>query len=159
MRIIEIKAFTFEELNNEAKEKALDKVRANYEIAWNDENRNSIETFCAAFGVSLRDYQIGPYYGYNYETSTLENENFRGRKLREFSPDYMPTGYCLDCSLWGEFYAQFKRTGDSKYAFKQAIEQGFIDWQKDMEGQLEDESLIDYILGNGFEFTENGDPI
>lgn len=156
MRVIETKIFTFEELSSEAKGRALDKVRENYEIAWSDESINSIETFCAAFGVSLQDYQVDPYYRYSYKISGLENKNFRGRKLREFSPDYMPTGYCLDCSLWGEFYAQFKRTGDAKYAFTQALEQGFIDWRKDMEEQLEDDSLIEYILINKFEFTEDG---
>ena len=71
----------------------------------------------------------------------------------------MPTGYCGDCDLWQTFYDEFKRTGDAKYAFEQAVDAGFTGWQKDWEAAYGDEALDDFILAlaNVYEFTEDGD--
>jgi hypothetical protein len=68
----------------------------------------------------------------------------------------MPTGYCLDCDLWMTFFDEFKRTGNAKGAFDAAIDAGFKGWRNDLEGQLEDEYIDDFITANEYEFCEKG---
>jgi hypothetical protein len=103
------------------------------------------------------DYRVGAYCPVEWATDA-SNEHFRGRKLREFNRDHMPTGYCLDCALWMTFYDVFKATGDAKRAFKDAMQQGFIDWQNDLEFQDSDEYIDETIEANEYEFFENGEP-
>ena len=72
MREINIKLFRFSELNEEAQENALIWARNNILdiFSWNNESIQSIRAFCQKYGVTLRDYQIGPWEGYAY-TETL----------------------------------------------------------------------------------------
>lgn len=157
MRIKETAVYTFEELNDAAKKKARDWWRGlGVEFAWCDESRDSIKTFVAWFGAKLTNWDIGPWAPLNY-TVKAGNECFRGRKLRDFNRDNMPTGYTLDCDLWQTFYDEFKRTGDAKGAFDSAIETGFNAWRADMESQLSDEYIDDVLVANEYEFTAEGE--
>lgn len=156
MRTIELTIYKFHELSESAKERARDWFRKGYEPAWNQESRESIERFCEEFGARLTNWSIGAFSPVDY-TVKFDNSNFRGRKLREFSRDFMPTGYCLDCSLWVTFYDVFKRTGDAKAAFDTALWQGFVDWKNDIEHQYSDEYVDECIEANEYEFTEGGD--
>lgn len=147
--------YSFEELSDDAKEKARDWYREGIDLAWSDESRESIQAFCAAFNVRLTDWEIGPHCAYHYRTDAT-NANFRGLKLRDVNRDNMPTGYCLDCDLWMTFYDSFKKTGDALEAFRDALDAGFAAWQRDMEYQLSDEAVDESIQINGYEFTESG---
>lgn len=155
MRQETINIYRFEELSDDAKEKAREWFRTDYEFTWSDENLDSIKVFCNVFDVTLRDWSVGPYQPYDYKTNAT-NQNFRGRKLRDFNRDNMPTGYWMDYSLWATFYDEFKKTGDAKHAFKMALDAGFKAWRDDMEYQLSDESVDDSIIMNEYEFTESG---
>lgn len=158
MQVIELTIYTINELPTEkAKDNARNWWRSFGEFHWNDESRQSIETFCYHFGVRLKNWQIGPCSQFVY-TTDAENRHFRGRKLKDFDREHMPTGYCLDCSLWQTFYDVFKRTGDAKEAFDSALHAGFSDWQKDMEDQMSDEYIDEHLEINGYTFTEDGKP-
>ena len=154
MRVIEQTIYQFDELSDKAKETARESFR-DLEYGWLVESRQSIEAFCAAFNVSLLDYSVGAHYPFCYKTDA-SNANFRGKKLSQFNRDYMPTGYCLDNTIWMAFYDEFRTTGDAKYAFNEALYAGFMSWREDMEYQTTDEYIDDYILENGYEFYENG---
>ncbi len=156
MRTETITVYTFDELPTErAKERARDWWRAGGELFWGDESRESIQAFCEHFGVKLTDWSVGPYAPFDFSTNA-EQHHFRGVKLRDFKRDHMPTGYCLDCSLWMTFYDVFKGTGDAKAAFDAAVRAGFADWRGDMEGQLENDYIDEHMSANGYEFTEDG---
>ena len=143
----------YEDLTPEQKQKALEKVRHSYEYAWLEESQDSIKTFCDHFGVKLRNWQVDAW-DFRYDAST---PNVRGMKLKDFDPNHMPTGYCLDADLWGTFYGVFKKTGDAKLAFEEALYEGFKAWSQDLADQLSDEHLEDYIIANEFNFvTEKG---
>ena len=151
---ITLDVYSFNELSDKAKEKARDDYRMHSDYPWHDENRNSIETFCKYFGVKLTDWSVGADI-YNFRTDA-ENNNFRGHKLREFTRDHMPTGYCLDYPLWSTFYDSFKRTGDAKEAFDDALRAAFMDWCSDIEYYYSDEAIDEAIDANGYEFLKNG---
>jgi len=156
MRTVEIPVFQFSELSDRAKDRAREWWRNGAEYPWHGDCRASITAFCDHFGVTLRDWSIGAHCPFDYSTDA-EPRHFRGMKLRDFSREHMPTGYCLDCDLWMTFYDTFKKTGDAKLAFDDAIHAGFIAWQRDIEWHLSDESVDESIEINGYEFDENGD--
>jgi hypothetical protein len=159
MRTETITIYKFDELPTErAKERARDWWREGMDFSWGDESRDSIQVFCKHFGVTLKSWSVGPYAPFDFSTNA-EQSHFRGVRLRDFNRDHMPTGYCLDCTLWMTFYDVFKRTGDAKQAFNDALWEGFKDWRDDMESQMEDEHIDELLtINDHYEFTEEGLP-
>lgn len=155
MRTIKQTIYTFDELNESAKERARQWFKESHDLAWNEESRESIQAFCSHFGVKLKDWSIGAFCPFDYSTNA-ENQHFRGVKLRDFKREHTPTGYCLDCDLWMTFYDTFKRTGDAKGAFDAALWAGFKAWRDDLEWQYSDEYAEETILINEYEFNEEG---
>ena len=157
MRIKQTEVFQFGELSDRAKDRARNwwrEVSAG-DCSWGAESLDSIKKFCEEFGVKLKYYSVNPYSCPEYETNA-ENSNFRGRKLREFSRDAMPTGYYLDCDLYQTFFDEFKRAGDAKRAFDKALWAGFIAWRNDMASENEDEYIDDCLIANEYEFDSEG---
>ena len=154
MKTINVNLYQFDELTDEAKEKARDWWRNGDCFAWESESMKSIYTFVNAFGVKLDGYEVDAY-SYDYRTNA-ENEHFRGRKLADFTRDYMPTGYILDCHLWETFYDTFKSTGDAKAAFDAGLDAGFKAWRDDMAWQLSDEAVDECLIVNQYDFMEDG---
>lgn len=76
--------------------------------------------------------------------------------MRDIDREKMPTGYCLDCTLWNTFYDQFKKTGDALYAFNDAIDEAVSEIVKDAEWHYSDESIDEMLEINEYDFTENG---
>lgn len=155
MRTETIEIFQFEELSDAAKERARDWWRSNGETFWGGESLDSIKTFCEHFGARLTGWSVGAYSPYSFDVDAPASL-FRGLKLRDVNRDAMPTGYCLDCSLWFTFYDTFKATGCASKAFEAALDQAFKDWRADMESQFEDEYVDEHLIANGYEFTEDG---
>lgn len=156
MRTIEKTVFTFDELSDDAKEKARDWYREGDEFPWSEEYEVSINAFIDHFGASLKDWDIGPWSPLDYRVE-FDNSNFRGVKLSQFTGEEMPTGFCADCDLWGTFRDEFKRTGDATHAFKEAVRAGFKAWRSDWEYSLSDEAVDESIRANEYEFYENGE--
>ncbi len=150
-----IAIYSFDELSDDAKENARQWARSTWDFAWMDESIDSIKSFCDHFGVKLTNYQIGAHCSFDYETDA-ENRHFRGLKLSQFNRDFMPTGYCLDCSLWQTFVDEFKKTSSAKLAFDRALWQGFFDWRSDLNSQLSDEYIDEHIVINEYRFFDNG---
>lgn len=156
MRTITTQVYKFNELTEEAKQAACEEWRNSCtEYAWCGESHESIEAFCGKFGVSITDYSVGGFC-YSYIETDATNDNFRGLKLRNFTGEEMPTGYCLDCALWKTFFDEFKKTGSALRAFNEALDAGLKEWQTDMEFQTSDEYISEILEINGYEFTESG---
>lgn len=155
MQTVTLNLYTIDELDDKAKEAAREWWRSTGELFWCEEAKDSITTFCERFGVTLKEWSVGPYAPYHFATDA-EQRHFRGVKLSDFTRDHMPTGYCVDCALWQTFYDEFKRTGDAKAAFVEALHEGFKDWRNDMEGQLEDDYIDEHLSANLYQFTADG---
>ena len=157
MQTIELNLYTIDELPTErAKERARDWWRGLGETFWSDESLDSIKAFCEHFGVELKSWEVGAY-SRPYFSTDAENSHFRGCKVSDFKPDHMPTGFCLDWPLWSTFYHEFKRTGDAKAAFVEALIEGFKCWAADLEDQNSDEYIDEHLEVNGYTFTEDGE--
>lgn len=61
MRIQEVQFYQFDELNDSAKEKALNQLRERHEYGWVSENRDSLDYFLGVFNLTLRDFEYGTY--------------------------------------------------------------------------------------------------
>lgn len=155
MRTETIVVYKFNELSDTAKENAREWYKQGTNYLWFDESMGSIRAFCDHFNVIIEDWSIGAFSPSWIQTNS-ENSHFRGVKLRDINPDYMPTGYCLDCTLWQTFHDQFKRTGDALYAFKEAVDAAVYEIVADAEYQYTDEYVDELLEINGFEFYEDG---
>ncbi len=156
MRTVETVVFKFDELTENAKERAREWWRGDgMSLAWMDESLDSIAAFCEHFGVDLRTWRVDSW-SYDF-TVRMGNENFRGKKLRHFDRNHMPTGYCLDCVMWETFFDMFKKTGDAKLAFEHGLDAGFKEWRDDIASQYEDEYIDDLLIANEYEFTADGE--
>jgi hypothetical protein len=156
MEIIEVEIYGFEELDDDAKEKAREWWRQDLDYPWFSESMDSIKAFAQHFGVTVMDWSLGSGSGRDYIKTDATNSNFRGVRLADIDRDQMPTGYCLDCELWHEFHDQFKRTGDAKYSFEQALEAAIIAVQRDIDYQYSDESVDECLTINDYKFTKEG---
>ena len=154
MRVLTVEAFRFQDLEDEAKERAREWYRDGLDYPWFSESIDSIRAFAKHFGVSLMDWEIGG--GRNYIKTDATNANFRGVRLDAINRDYMPTGYCLDADLWEAFYDEFKKTGDAKHAFEQALEAALCAIQRDIEYQYSNEAVDESLRFNEYEFNSNG---
>lgn len=155
MREITITLYTFHELDETAKARARDWLRNGMEYPWFSESIDSIRAFVTRFGANLGDWSLGER-GRDYIKTDITAAHFRGLKLRDFSPDEMPTGYCLDTSLWGTFHQEWKRTGDPMYAFEQALEAALSDIAADVEWHYGDEAIDECMDCNNYQFTQEG---
>lgn len=154
MEVVEIKIYSFEELDDDAKERAREWWRNGLDYPWFSESIDSIRAFAKHFGVSLMDWEIGG--GRNYIKTDATKDNFRGVRLADINPDFMPTGYCLDADLWEAFYDEFKKTGDAKHAFEQALEDALCAIQRDIEYQYSNEAVDESLRFNEYQFTDDG---
>ncbi|NDB68930.1 MAG: hypothetical protein EB015_13165 [Methylocystaceae bacterium] len=149
-----INVYKFEELSEKTQEKILNNWRQNSCEDYSDE-LSSIQAYCDFFNVKLINYEIGGYRPLYYKTNA-NNENFRGRKLKDFNPDYMPTGLYIDCDLWGSFYKHFEKTGDCKGAFDHGLWAGFKALETEIEERDSDEYIKNCIEINEYEFYDDG---
>ena len=154
MRVLTVEAFRFQDLEDEAKERAREWYRDGLDYPWFSESIDSIRAFAKHFGVSLMDWEIGG--GRNYIKTDATNANFRGVRLDSINRDHMPTGYCLDADLWEAFYDEFKKTGDAKHAFEQALEAALCAVQRDIEYQYSNEAVDESLRFNEYEFNSDG---
>jgi hypothetical protein len=85
MRTIEVKVFSFDELGEQAKKKAINDHRESVEYGWSDENRKSLEKFADIFNLRGLSWSYGGGGG-SWVTASFESwsegrENLSGRRL------------------------------------------------------------------------------
>jgi hypothetical protein len=155
MKTATINLYQFNELSDEAKERAREWWRTGSDYPWWKDSMDSITAFCNHFGVSVKHYEIG-LCTYSYLKTDAENAHFRGVRLADCTRDAMPTGYCLDCTLWETFYDSFKASGSAKVAFEAAIDAAVASIEKDLEYHESDECIDELLTINEYDFTEDG---
>ena len=155
MEKVEIQVFSFDELEEDAKEKARGVFRDTWEYPWFDENMASAKAFVKHFGGSILNWSVGDTR-HAFIKTDLTKDNFRGLKLKDFSRDHMPTGYCADCSLWEEFHDIFKATGDAMYAHEQAIESFLSYVSRDVEHYFSDSNIDETLYLNEYSYLADG---
>lgn len=156
MQTINTYTYSFGGLSPAAQQKARDWWRSTGDtFGWDSEYRDSLKAFTDHWGgIIVREWSVDAG-NYSY-SCTLDNEIFRGVKLKSIPVDHMPTGFCADYALWGTMREVWKRTGDPKEACDMAIDAFFKAWRDDMESALSDESVDFMLTANGYQFFEDG---
>lgn len=170
MKIIETKIYTFDELNDAAKEKARDWWRDGSDYAWGDDAIKSIEELAKHFGGKMKDWSIdwanSSYSSARFEMPEMESElilNLLGQ-LGTYNPETLKgngdcklTGYCADEDAIDGFRKAF-HAGERD--LEKLMQAAFDTWlesaQSDYEYQNSDEQVGETILANEYTFTETG---
>jgi hypothetical protein len=156
MEKIEITVFSFDELGDDAKEVARGYFREHLTYPWFDEEIASIKAFCEHFGARLVDYQVGGDRG-DFIESDATPAHFRGVKLKDIDPHYMPIGYCMDSDIWMHFHDVFKQSGNAFHSFTDTLEVARIVIERNVQHYFSDESIDEFIICNDYEFMEDGE--
>jgi hypothetical protein len=157
METVEMTIYKYSELDDYAQGKAREWF-SSVGYVWIDEGIASIRAFCDHYGVKLEDYSISPY-SHSYIKTDAENHHFRGIKFKqvEGEKDLNPTGYCLDCDLFGTMHKSMKDNGgNALLAFQDAIEAGKDGIIADMEWQDSEEYISEMIEANDYKFFNDG---
>jgi hypothetical protein len=154
MEVVELQIFQFNELDEQAKWKAREWYCSTSDYPWYDEAKDSLKAFCDHFNVTVRDWRLGDNQG--YVRTDAEQRHFRGVKLSEQDRDAMPTGLWLDCELFIHFYDEFKRTGDAKGAFEDAIHNFVKAVARDVDNYYSEECIAETMEANKWTFTKEG---
>ena len=76
MKIIQVKAYTFQELSKEIKEKLVEaeqEYRINdYDFPWQNENQEPLKVFCNLFNITWKNYEYWPGVDINYKINLYD---------------------------------------------------------------------------------------
>ncbi|MDD4354225.1 MAG: hypothetical protein PHN56_07275 [Candidatus Nanoarchaeia archaeon] len=175
MKTIEVKLYSFDELSEEAKEKALSKWAYSENYFWGDDAIKSIEKFMEHFNCSFDNYEIDwcEKYRNSFKITIPEYmENISEDELKEyilsmgsFNPNTLNghgdckfTGYCADEDVADgarkAFFAGERNLHDILYA---GYESWYTSVNADYEYQQTIEFYADHCEMNDYYFTENGE--
>ena len=153
MRQQTIDIYTFEELSDDAKNKAREWFRDG-SYAWCDESAGSIKHFCNALHVKLINYDVDSFR-FDYITN-VANDTFRGLTFRQIEKMQLSDGYCIGEMMQTAFVGAFKERG-ALAAIQYALSIGFQALRDDLHFQETDEYIDECIIINGYEFTIDGE--
>jgi len=172
-RTIEITVFEFDELSDEAKEKARDWYRSTDCWCWQDEWRESAQEFSkiAPIDIDNADYNAGhvniTWTGDDDVAKLtglrawkwLHNNGWFDRARKEVQGACGLTGSFGDASLFDPF-TEYEKTPvsipDLKQAFYECAQSWVYEARSDMEYSYSDESVDTNIRANEYQFTEDG---
>jgi hypothetical protein len=169
-----ITTYLFDELSDQAKESAIEYVRANFHdlYSWHDDNVNSLKAFGNHFSLSDPDWEVSTC-SYSHASASVSDdlEELKGVRLWKYlnnsgllSDDLLSgncpfTGFCMDESLLDPIRA-FMEKPDQSLNYQELIDTCLAAWVSayvaDWEYTYTDEAIKETIEANEYEFTENG---
>jgi hypothetical protein len=175
MRIIETKAFTFDELSEKAKDRARDKFRADPDLwGWQSEWWDSAQAFSRIAPIDIReadydrrhvsvrwtgDDDVAELSGLR-AWKWLKNNGWIDWAINEAKGACTMTGYYGDAPFGDAIRAY--GTGDPRKVpeLRQVFYEAAQEWCKqaaeDMEHAYSDEAIDEMIACNDYEFDEDG---
>lgn len=152
------KVYKFNELSDEAKEKAIEKIRKreyNAGFPWSEEYRQSLEGFAKFFDITLKDWSVGgrgegvsfdlsenmdglkgvrlyKYLVNNYLNRTKEykySKEKKGQKYNVLAGECFFTGFCADENLL-DAIREFCKKPKKDLEARELFEACFWDWIK-----------------------------
>ena len=177
MRIEETKLYSFDELSDEAKERAIEKAREDPDrgMDWADEWRGTIERAEQFLPIEVKNWEVGlcsptycdvefvEEYGYYRDAENLEGarawkwlHNNDVASLIEMDCPF--TGFCADEAFLAPLRTFLKRPDNRTLGelFQECASAWAWGWESEMEYQHSDKYIIDEIRACEREFTEDG---
>jgi len=191
MKTIEVKLYSFSELSDKAKQIAIDQYRdSQTEYFWAEENRQSLEAFCNAFPVQVKNWSYDAqshnesvlYIGdadfqtmsgprlisylincnwpdlFEYKKYTLPSGKTRKSRITIVETSCPFTGYYMDEVLLSPVREYLKKPLNMD--FEDLLTECVYRWGKacmeDCAYQISDEYIIETLINNDYDFTEDG---
>lgn len=146
-----IPAYTFQELSDKAKHRAMNHFRETHSFPWNLDYRKSLQHFAKCLNLEIKDYNIG-YHG-TYVTADCRG--LRGLTLKAAKLLELSDGCCAGEGLQENFVSEFEKHGDSKAAAEYALRKFAREWEEDIDHYFSDEGITDNLADDGY-YLENG---
>jgi hypothetical protein len=144
MRTIEITIYSFDELTEKAKQKALNKYQCETEYFWEHEAFDSLEAFFKAIGVKITNFCI------DWSNPNQSFVKYEGTPTGKFIPSDL-TGVCFDYPLT----STWNKTRD--------VESSILALLNDCKGHYEhilsEEYFIEHCDANDIYFDQQGNRI
>lgn len=150
-----IPVYTFQELSNKAKERAINRFRKSCDFPWNLDYRKSLQHFAKCLNLEIEDYNIG--YPRTYITANYRD--LRGLTLKAAKTLKLSDGFCAGEGLQENFVSEFEKHGDSKAAADYALRKFAREWEEDNNYYFSDEGILEYLSNDDRHYLENGTPV
>lgn len=188
MRKIETTVYSFSELSDSAKQRAMDKFYSNgWEPAWGDENISSLKEFYKLFDslvesgyrnwsdvhfignadvLNLSGIRAMKYIWNNYGNKLFKGKYYYRNGKQRYSnvqkeASCVLTGYCMDDDVLQPIYDFLKKPDRRtiKDLLQECVESWRIASERDDEYQQSEEYFAEEANANGWEFTEYGEMV
>ena len=171
MRTIETKIYRFDELSDEAKQRAKDDYAADCGYCWADDEMASIKALAEHFGGKMSNWEID-WFNCSHSSARFDMPELSKREIAELlkelgtysrrtmrgNGECKLTGYCGDENAIDGFRIAFKR--GKVVDLVELMQAAFDTWlkgaQSDCECQYSDEAFGEHCEANGYEFDEDG---
>ena len=147
-----IPVYTFQELSDKAKERAINHFRESRGFPWNDEYAKSLQYFAGCLNLEIKDYDIG----YPGTYITADYRGLRGLTLKAAKTLKLSDGFCVSEGLQENFVSEFEKHGDSKAAAEYALRKFAREWEEDIEHYFSDEGITENLSDDDGYYLENG---
>ena len=156
MKQITIDAYTFNELSDNAKQKARNYYCENINYFWGDEHIEGVKRFLELFNIRLVNWSYDEYHAY-FETNIndCKFQGFSKKRVNALIKSFN-VSYCADETLVVAFNESYSEHGSIKLAIEEALRQSEIDLKNDIVHHYTDESMADYFEANEYYFTQDG---
>jgi len=156
MKQITINAYSFNELEGKAQDKARNYYCENINYFWGDEHLEGVKRFLELFNVSLINWAYDEYHA-DFETdiNDCKFQGFSKKRVNALIKSFN-VSYCADETLVTAFNESYSEHGSIKLAIEYALQQSGDDLKNDIAYHYTDESMADYFDANEYFFTQDG---
>ena len=156
MKQITINAYSFNELEGKAQDKARNYYCENINYFWGDEHLEGVKRFLELFNVSLINWAYDEYHA-DFETdiNDCKFQNLSKKRVNDLVKSFN-VSYCADETLVVAFNESYSEHGSIKLAIEYALQQSGNDLRNDVALHYTDNVMADYFDSNDYFFTEDG---
>ena len=156
MKQITINAYTFNELEGKAQDKARNYYCENINYFWGDEHLDGVKRFLELFNIRLVNWAYDEYHA-DFETdiNDCKFQNLSKKRVNALIKSFN-VSYCADETLVVAFNESYSEHGSIKLAIEEALRQSEIDLKNDITLHYTDNVMADYFDSNDYFFTEDG---
>ena len=156
MKQITINAYTFNELEGKAQQKARHYYYENINYSWGDEHLEGVKRFLGLFNISLVNWAYDEYHA-DFETDikACKFQNLSKKRVNALIKSFN-VSYCADETLVMAFNESYSENGSIKLAIQEALRQSSLDLKNDIAYHYTDNVMADYFDSNDYFFTQDG---
>lgn len=147
-----IPVYTFQELSDKAKERAINHFREGRDFPWHGDYEKSLQHFAKCLNLEIKDYNIG----YPGTYITADYRGLRGLTLKAAKTLKLSDGFCAGEGLQENFVSEFEKKGDAKAAAEYALREFTREWEEDIDYYFSEECIREQLSDYDDYYLEDG---